>query len=112
MRLNRKWCKLKHSQTCLCYDQVARFPLNRAVKSFREFPSHTINVTYTRGFQDTHINNYNKVSNFVVYGLTPRCYTLLETLQGNFHYLPIATGQQPLYWEADIFLRETNKVKN
>jgi hypothetical protein len=42
MRLNRKWCKSKHAQTCLYYDQVAWLPLSRAMKSFQELHSHTM----------------------------------------------------------------------
>jgi len=37
MRWNHNWCKLKHAQTCLYYDQVASL----ATKSFRERCNHT-----------------------------------------------------------------------
>jgi hypothetical protein len=41
MRWNHNWCKLKHAQTCLYYDQVAWLPVSGAVKSFRKLHSHT-----------------------------------------------------------------------
>jgi hypothetical protein len=34
VRWNRNWCKRKHAQTYLYYDQVARLPLSREIKSF------------------------------------------------------------------------------
>jgi hypothetical protein len=40
--LNHTWCKLKHAQTCLYYDQVAWLPLRSAVKQFRGLYSHTV----------------------------------------------------------------------
>jgi hypothetical protein len=42
VRLNRNWCKLKHAQTNLYYDQVAWLPLSSAIKSFRKLHSHTL----------------------------------------------------------------------
>jgi hypothetical protein len=44
MRWNLYWCKLKHAQTCLYYDQVAWLPSNRAFKSVRELYSRTMYV--------------------------------------------------------------------
>jgi len=40
--LNHNWYKLKRAHTCPYYDQVARFPLSRAIKSFRELHIVTI----------------------------------------------------------------------
>jgi len=34
--VNRNWCKLKHAQTWLYYDEVAWPPMSRIVRSFRE----------------------------------------------------------------------------
>jgi hypothetical protein len=39
-------CKLKHAQTRLYYDQVARLPSQRSVKSFRELYSHIMYTVY------------------------------------------------------------------
>jgi hypothetical protein len=36
---NHTWCKLKHAETCLYYDQVAWPPLSPAIKWFRELHS-------------------------------------------------------------------------
>jgi hypothetical protein len=42
MRCNRNWCKLKHAQTCIYYDQVAWLPLSRAIKPSRELHSYSM----------------------------------------------------------------------
>jgi len=47
MSWNRNWCKKKHAQTCLYYDQVTWLPLRWAIKPFRELRSHTIYLTDT-----------------------------------------------------------------
>jgi len=42
MHWNCNWCKVKHTQTCLYYNQVAWLPLSHATKSFWELHSHTL----------------------------------------------------------------------
>jgi hypothetical protein len=42
----RNWCKSKHAQTCLYYEQVAWLPLRRIIKSFRELHRHTMYIEF------------------------------------------------------------------
>jgi len=42
MHQNPNWCKLKHTQTCLHYRQVAWPPLSGAIKSFQELHRHSM----------------------------------------------------------------------
>jgi hypothetical protein len=50
MPLNGNWCKLKHAQTHLYYDQIAGLPLSRAIKLFRERHSQNMYVEFCERF--------------------------------------------------------------
>jgi hypothetical protein len=39
---NHNWCKFKHAQTCLSYEQVTRLTSSHTIKSFLEPHSHTM----------------------------------------------------------------------
>jgi hypothetical protein len=55
---NCNWCKLKHTQTCLYYQQVAWIPFSNTIKSFRKLHNHTMYTKWhTWMFHQSCFNN-------------------------------------------------------